>query len=99
MLLGGVAAAPFNDALSEEVERILTGSPARPFSLSAVLSDVARTLRIETAKLLAYAAVMLPLFVASFLVPVVGHAAYVVFGFTFSTPAVMLPIRSINWFP
>ncbi len=85
VLLGSLAAAPFNDALSEEVERILTGRPARPFSLRAVLADLARTVRIEVAKLLAYAAVMLPLFVISFLVPGVGHAVYAAFGFAFTS--------------
>ncbi len=95
VLLGGLVAAPFNDALSEEIERLLTGREGPPFSMSALLSDLGRALRLESVKLLGYALVMLPLFVASFLVPVVGHAAYVAFGFTFT--ALYFALDYVDW--
>lgn len=95
VLLGGLLAAPFNDALSEETERLLTGRPGPPFSLAAVFADIRRTLRLEAVKLLGYAAVMLPLFVASFVVPVVGQAAYGAFGFGFT--ALYFALDYVDW--
>jgi CysZ protein len=95
VLLGGVVAAPFNDALSEEVEHLLTGKDTPPFSLAAVLSDVARTVRLEAVKLIGYAVVMVPLFLASFLVPVVGHAAYSVFALSFT--ALYFALDYVDW--
>ncbi len=95
VLAGNLLAAPFNDALSEEVERLLTGRPGPPFSLRRLVADVLRTLRLEALKLTVYAAVMLPLFVASFLVPGAGQVAYTGFGFVFT--ALYFAIDYVDW--
>ena len=58
LVLSSVVAAPFNDALSEAVEHILTGESAPPFSFSRMLADVARTIRLELLKVLIYLAVV-----------------------------------------
>ncbi|MBW2719472.1 MAG: EI24 domain-containing protein [Deltaproteobacteria bacterium] len=56
LVLSSVVAAPFNDALSEAVEHIVTGEAAPPFSLSRMLADIARTIRLELLKVLVYLA-------------------------------------------
>jgi CysZ protein len=88
-------AAPFNDALSEAVEEHVTGRPGAPFSLRILLRDTVRTVFLELAKFALYAVVMGPLFVLSFVVPVLGQAVYVVFGFVFT--AVYFSIDYIDW--
>jgi len=93
--LSAIFAAPFNDALSEEVERLRTGRQGPPFSLTAVARDSVRTVVIEVAKLGIWAAVMLPLFIASFVVPVVGQIIYSVFGFFFT--AAYFSIDYVDW--
>jgi CysZ protein len=95
VLVGNLLAAPFNDALSEEVERLLTGRSGPPFSLRALAADVLRTVRLEGLKLLVYASVMLPLFVGSFFVPGVGQVAYTGFGFVFT--ALYFAIDYVDW--
>ena len=54
LVFSSVVAAPFNDALSEAVEHILTGESAPPFSFSRMLADIARTIRLELLKVLLY---------------------------------------------
>ncbi|RLB53690.1 MAG: hypothetical protein DRJ42_11240 [Deltaproteobacteria bacterium] len=93
--LSAIFAAPFNDALSEEVERLRTGREGPPFSLVAVARDSVRTVVIEVAKLGIWAAVMLPLFIASFVAPVVGQIIYSVFGFFFT--AAYFSIDYVDW--
>jgi CysZ protein len=83
-LAANVVAAPFNDALSEAVEEIETGTPGPPFSIGALLREVVRTLRVETGKLAIYLVVMGPLFVLSYLVPGVGQVVYTLFGVFFT---------------
>jgi CysZ protein len=95
VLLGNLLAAPFNDALSEEVERLLTGRSGPPFSLRTLAADALRTVRLEALKLAVYAAVMLPLLVASFFVPGVGQVAYTGFGFCFT--ALYFAIDYVDW--
>ncbi|MDH5674640.1 MAG: EI24 domain-containing protein [Myxococcales bacterium] len=73
-------AAPFNDALSEAVERIATGRSAPPASLRRFVGDLGRTLRIELVKLAVFLALMLPLLLVSLLVPGVGPLVYTVVG-------------------
>lgn len=90
-----VLAAPFNDALSEEVELIRIGKTPPPFSFSRLVREVWRTVRIEAAKLALYAAIMLPLFFAAFLVPGVGHAVYTVFGVVFTS--LYYAIDYVDW--
>lgn len=94
LLLSSVAAAPFNDALSEAVEHILTGEPAPRFSFGRMVADIARTIRLELLKVLVYAAVVGPLFFASFLVPGVGQVLSLV---AFALTAVYLGIDYVDW--
>jgi CysZ protein len=93
--LAPIFAAPFNDFLSEEVERLQTGREGPPFSLRAVARDSVRTVLLEIAKLGAWAAVMIPLFVLSLLVPVVGQIIYSVVGFLFT--AAYFAVDYIDW--
>jgi CysZ protein len=90
-----VLAAPFNDALSEAVERLVTGKPSVAFSLAVVVRDALRTVLLEIAKLALYVSVMGPLFVLSLLVPVLGPILYYVFGFFFT--AGYFAIDYIDW--
>jgi len=90
-----VFAAPFNDALSEEVERLRTGRPGPPFRLGALLRDIGRTVTLELVKLALYVAVMGPLFVLSLAVPGVGPIAYSVFSFLFT--AMYFALDYIDW--
>jgi len=94
LLLSSVAAAPFNDALSEAVEHVLTGEPAPPFSFGRMVADIARTIRLELLKVLVYAAVVGPLFLASFIVPGVGQVLSLV---AFALTAVYLGIDYVDW--
>jgi CysZ protein len=71
-MLAGVVAAPFNDALSEAVERFETGTPPPAFSFAALARDLGRSLRVELAKLGLYLALIVPLFVLSWSVPLLG---------------------------
>lgn len=95
LMLTNLIAAPFNDALSEEVERLATGREPAPFSLSRLLADMVRTIRVELTKLLVYLLVMVPLFVLSLAVPVVGQVVYTVFGFVFT--AMYFAIDYVDW--
>ncbi len=94
-LVTNVIAAPFNDALSEAVERLQTGAPAIPFSLQVLARDLLRTVLLEVSKLALYAAVMGPLFVASLFLPAVGQVVYSIFGFLFT--AIYFAIDYIDW--
>lgn len=67
--------APFNDALSEAVERGETGVSGPPFRLGKIPRDVARSLGYELAKLLAWFVVVLPLLVSSLFVGPLGPVA------------------------
>ncbi len=84
IVLSMLAAAPFNDALSEAIEIRETNRTGQPFSLAEVLRGVWRTLRIETVKLLWFAAIMLPLALLSLFVPGIGQAVYAVVGTLFT---------------
>ena len=94
LVLSSVVAAPFNDALSEAVEHILTGGRAPPFSLSRMLADIARTVRLELLKVLLYLAVVGPMFLASFIIPGVGQIVSLV---GFALTAVYLGIDYVDW--
>lgn len=82
--LSGILAAPFNDALSAAVERIVAGQAPSQSGMRALVGDVGRTLRLEVVKFLTYAGVMLPMFGLSFLLPAAGQLLYSVFAFLFS---------------
>lgn len=66
-------AAPFNDALSREVERIVCGKPRVGEPGVSLLLDLIRTIALELLKLVVYVAIMLPLVVAGWLAPGVGQ--------------------------
>lgn len=93
--LSNVIAAPFNDALSEEVERIVTGEKGPPFSIRALLRDLFRTVRIELSKLAIFLGVMAPLLCCSFVIPGVGQILYSAVGFVFT--ATYLAVDYIDW--
>lgn len=94
VLCTNVIAAPFNDLLSEEVERIVTGRPGPPFSLATLARDSGRTVLLELFKLVIYLVVMIPMFALSF-VPVIGPILYAVVGFLFTT--MYFAIDYIDW--
>ena len=94
LVVSAVVAAPFNDALSEAVEHILTGETAPPFSLSRMVADVARTVRLELLKVMLYLVVVGPMFLASFVIPVVGQAVSLV---GFALTAIYLGIDYVDW--
>ncbi|MFW2388651.1 MAG: EI24 domain-containing protein [Polyangiales bacterium] len=94
LILSSVVAAPFNDALSEAVENILTGEKAPPFSFSHMLADVARTIRLELGKALLYLVIVGPMLLASFFIPGVGQVVSLV---GFALTAVYLGIDYVDW--
>lgn len=94
-LVTNVIAAPFNDALSEAVERLETGAPGVALSVRVLVRDLVRTVLLELAKLALYLAIMGPLFLASWFVPVVGQILYSIFGFVFT--AIYFAIDYIDW--
>ena len=94
LVLSSIVAAPFNDALSEAVELILTGESAPPFSFSHMLADIARTIRLELLKVLVYLAVVGPMFLASFMIPGVGQVISLV---GFALTAVYLGVDYVDW--
>jgi CysZ protein len=94
LVLSSVVAAPFNDALSEAVELILTGEPAPAFSFSRMLADIVRTLRLELLKVLVYLAVVGPMFVASFVIPGLGQVISLV---GLALTAAYLGIDYVDW--
>ena len=94
LLMSSVLAAPFNDALSEAVEHILTGKPAPPFSFRRMLGDIVRTVRLELGKALLYVLVVGPMFLASFFIPGVGQVISLV---GFALTAVYLGIDYVDW--
>jgi CysZ protein len=87
--------APWNDALSERVERLRTGREGPALTVRAVLDDVGRTIRIELGKVGLYAVVMLPLFVLSWLLPVVGQVIFAVAGWIGT--ALFLAFDYMDW--
>jgi CysZ protein len=94
-LVTNVIAAPFNDALSEAVERLETGAEGVKFSLKILLRDLVRTVGLELTKLTLYVAIMGPLFLLSLLLPAVGQILYSVFGFMVT--AIYFAIDYIDW--
>lgn len=95
IFLTNIFAAPFNDLLSEEVERLATGREGPPFSFQVLMRDSVRTVGLEALKLAVYLIVMGPLAVASNVVPGIGHFLYSIFGFLFT--AMYFAIDYIDW--
>jgi len=75
-----IAAAPLSDFISERVEGILGTWTPRPFSVGFLLRDLGSTVLLELRRALIKLAWLLPLFVASLFIPVVGQIAYIVLG-------------------
>lgn len=80
--LSFVVAGPFNDALSERVEVILTGKEPPPFAFGKFVADLWRTIRVELVKAGILLAIPVVLFVVSF-IPVVGGPLYLLMTFVF----------------
>ncbi len=80
--LSFVVAGPFNDALSERVEQLLTGAEPPPFALKKFVADLWRTVRVELIKAGILLAIPVALFVVSF-IPVVGGPLYLLLTFAF----------------
>lgn len=94
LLLSSVVAAPFNDALSEAIEHILTGDVAPQFSFRRMLADIARTVRLELLKVLVYLGVVGPMFLASIILPGIGQIVSLV---GFALTAVYLGVDYVDW--
>lgn len=77
-----IVAGPFNDLLSEKVEVIVTGEEEPPFTIKKFLSDLWRTIKVESLKALILLAIPVVLFVFSF-IPVIGAPLYVFLTFVF----------------
>ncbi len=73
-------AAPFSDVISEQVEGHLGSWTPRPFSFQFMMKDLGQTIMLELRRVGIKAAWLLPLFVLSLILPVVGHIIYVVLG-------------------
>ena len=70
-LVAGLVAVPFNDRLSDEIERQVLGPVEEPFDLSVLVGDLLMSLRHTLASLLLWATLMVLLFLLN-LVPGVG---------------------------
>lgn len=92
--LSSVIASPFNDALSEAVERLEAGTEAPPFTLRTLLRDLLRTLVVEAGKLLLYLGLVGPLFLVGLFVPAV---AAVVGPLAFVLTALYLALDYVDW--
>lgn len=80
VFLFSLFAAPFADFISETVEGILGTWNAQPFSIKFLLRDLGQTIAFELARLGIKLTWLVPLFIASLVVPVIGHLVYVFWG-------------------
>jgi CysZ protein len=69
--LASIIAAPFNEAIAESVESMVTGREPPPFSFKRMLVDLLLAIVHELRKLLRYALLLLVIFILSF-IPVIG---------------------------
>lgn len=73
-LIGNIFLGPFNEAISEKVEALVTGRPDEaPFQLRTFLNDLLRSLRTELAKAVFYLSGLLAILALN-LIPLVGTA-------------------------
>lgn len=77
-----IVAGPFNDMLSEKVETIVTGREEPPFTIKKFISDLWRTIKVESLKAVVLLAIPVVLFIFSF-IPVIGPPLYVFLTFVF----------------
>lgn len=80
MLLFMLAAAVFNDLISERVEGVLGTWEPRPFDVRFLLGDLGHSLLLELMRLWVKLRLLLPLLIVTYFIPVVGQLAYVVVG-------------------
>jgi CysZ protein len=90
-----IAAAPFNDLLSEALEERVTGQPAPPFVVARFLRELVRSMSLASLRLLIYAAVVGPLWLLSWLVPGLGHIVYLVAWTVFT--AAYFALDYVDW--
>ena len=81
---GLIIAGPFNDALSERVEKLASGYEPPPFALGQFVIDMLRVVRIESIKAAILIAVPIALFALNIL-PVVGGPLYIALTFVFGS--------------
>ncbi|MCP4197052.1 MAG: hypothetical protein GY762_07860 [Proteobacteria bacterium] len=79
-VLFSLFAAPFSDLISERVETILGTWTPRPFSLGFMISDLGQTLKLELRRVAVKAVWLIPLFILSLIIPMVGQAVYLLVG-------------------
>jgi len=80
--LSFIVAAPFNDALSERVETILTGEEPPAFTVKKFIGDLFRIVKIESIKAIILIAIPVVLFVLN-VIPVIGGVLYVLLTLVF----------------
>ncbi len=80
--LGFAIAAPFNDALSERVEMMVTGVEPPPFLFKKFCSEMFRIIRIESIKAIILLVIPIILFVLN-IIPIIGAPLYVALTFIF----------------
>ena len=80
MVFFSIFAAPFSDFISERAEGILGTWKPRPFSFKFMMSDLGQTIQFELTRAAIKLAWLVPLFILSLVVPVIGQAVYVFFG-------------------
>lgn len=79
LLVGGIVASPFNDALSERTEQVLTGRAEVPQPGDTFIGGVLSSMRSTAAITALYALLMIPVLLLNF-VPALGSMAAVVLG-------------------
>jgi CysZ protein len=79
-VLFSLFAAPFSDLISERVEAILGTWTPRPVSLKFLITDLGQTVRLELRRVAIKAVWLIPLFLLSLILPVVGQAVYLLVG-------------------
>jgi CysZ protein len=77
-----IIAGPFNDALSEQVEIIVTGSGEVPFSLKKFVKDLWRIVKMESIKALILLLIPIALFILN-AIPAIGGFLYILLTFLF----------------
>jgi CysZ protein len=79
--LASLIAAPFNEAIAESVEELLTGKKPPPTSIGRLLRDLGRAVVHEARKLARYLLLAAALALAALLLPGIGPAIALVGGF------------------
>jgi CysZ protein len=75
-----LSTAPFNDVISEKVEVIAGSWQSRPFSVKFMIQDIKQSIVLEMVRFFRKMAWIIPLYIASLLIPVVGSFLYMLLG-------------------